>query len=89
MTKFVLLYHPDPSAIDKAQQHFPAHLARLKVFHTQGQLLHVGPFADRSRGAMGIFTSRAACEEFMREDPFILHGVVPRHEILEWDDIFS
>jgi hypothetical protein len=38
---------------------------------------------------MGIFNAREACEEFVREDPVVLHGVVARHEILEWDDIFD
>jgi len=88
-SKFVLLYYPDPSAMEKAQLHFPAHRARLDAFHSRGQLLHVGPFADRNRGAMGIFTSLEACEEFMREDPFLLHGVVARHEVLEWNDMFD
>ncbi len=88
-TKIVLLYHPDPSAMAKAQEHFPAHHARLNAFHAKGHLLNVGPFADRSRGAMGIFISREACEEFVREDPFVLHGVVARHEILEWEDLFG
>ena len=88
-SKFVLLYYPDPSAAAQAQQHFPAHRARLEAFHTRGQLLHVGPFSDRSRGAMGIFATREACEEFVQGDPFVLHGVVARHEILQWDDIFD
>lgn len=88
-SKFVLLYHPDPTAMAKAQEHFPAHRARLEAFHARGVLLNVGPFADRSRGAMGVFTTREACEEFVREDPFMLNGVVARHEILEWADIFG
>jgi len=87
--KFVLLYHPDAQAMAKAQELFPAHRARLEAFHARGELLNVGPFTDRSRGAMGIFTSRAGCEEFVREDPFVLNGVVARCEILQWDDIFD
>jgi uncharacterized protein len=87
-TKFVLLYQPDPTAMAKMQELFPAHRARLDEFHGRGVLLNVGPFADFSRGAMGIFTSRESCEEFVREDPFMLHGVVASHEILEWNDIF-
>ncbi len=87
-SKFVLLYHPEPTAMAKAQEQFPAHRARLDDFHARGSLLSVGPFTDRSRGAMGVFTSREACEDFVREDPFVLHGVVARHEILQWDDLY-
>jgi len=42
----------------------------------------IGPFANALEdGAMGIFTTREAAEEFVRGDPFVLHGVVrgPRH----------
>ena len=87
-TKYVLLYFPDPTAMAKAQEHFPAHRARLEAFHS-GVLRSVGPFADRSRGAMGIFTSLEAVDEFVREDPFVLHGVVARQEVLQWDDLFD
>jgi uncharacterized protein YciI len=30
---------------------------------------------------MAVFRSRAAAEEFVREDPFVLKGVVASHEI--------
>lgn len=33
---------------------------------------------------MAVFTSREAAEEFAREDPFVLNGVVGRWQIREW-----
>jgi len=48
----------------------------------------VGPFIDEpAGGAMGIFTTRAAAEHFVREDPFIRHGVVSRWTIREWNEV--
>jgi len=38
---------------------------------------------------MAIFASREAAEEFVEGDPFVLHGVVARHEIREWDDVLG
>ena len=35
---------------------------------------------------MGIFTTRAAAEEFVRGDPFVLHGVVRNWTIREWNE---
>lgn len=35
---------------------------------------------------MAIFTTREAAEEFAREDPFILEGLVKSFRIREWDD---
>ena len=47
----------------------------------------IGPFADaQGDGAMGIFTTRAAVEEFVRGDPFVLHGVVRNWTIREWNE---
>ena len=37
---------------------------------------------------MAIFTSREAAEEFVREDPFVLNGVVSGWQIREWDEAF-
>jgi hypothetical protein len=36
---------------------------------------------------MAVFRSRAAAEEFVREDPFVLNGVVQSHEIRDWNEM--
>ena len=47
----------------------------------------IGPFANALEdGAMGIFTTREAAEEFVRGDPFVLHGVVRNWAIREWNE---
>ena len=47
----------------------------------------IGPFANALEdGAMGIFTTREAAEEFVRGDPFVLHGVVRNWTIREWNE---
>lgn len=37
---------------------------------------------------MAIFTSRKAAEEFVVDDPFLLHGVVAAWHIREWNEIY-
>ena len=49
----------------------------------------VGTFTDLPMGAMAVFTSRAAVEEFMADDPFVLHGVVAAPRVREWDEILA
>jgi uncharacterized protein YciI len=54
-----------------------AHRERWQEFARCGELLMIGPFANAQEdGAMGIFTTREAAEEFMRGDPFVLNGIV-------------
>jgi hypothetical protein len=36
------------------------------------------------RGAIAVFATREAADEFVRTDPFVLHGVVGKWRILEW-----
>lgn len=86
--KHVLTYELAEGAEALAMEHFPAHRARLEQFHDRGVLLLVGTFADEPVGAMAVFTTRDAVDEFMAEDPFVRHGVVGRHRVREWDEIF-
>jgi uncharacterized protein len=34
-----------------------------------------------------VFSTREAAEEFVKQDPFVLRGVVATFEILEWNEV--
>ena len=87
--KYVLLYDLADGAEALAQEHFPAHRARLTDFHDRGLLLMVGTFTDLPMGAMAVFTSRTAVEEFMAGDPFVQHGVAAAPRVREWNEILA
>jgi uncharacterized protein len=84
--KAVVLYQSAPDVFEKAPLHYPAHKARVDAFHARGDLLAVGTWADPREGSMAVFRSRAAAEEFVREDPFVLNGVVAGHQIKDWKE---
>ena len=83
--KYVVFYENADDFLPKAQLHFPAHRARWEEFRVRGVLLLIGPFTDR-QGAMGVFTTREAAEEFVKGDPFLLKGVVAAWNIREWNE---
>lgn len=84
-TKYVVLYESAENAATTAPLHFAAHRDHMQRFHADGTLLLIGPFADpQTQGSMAIFATREAAEEFVAGDPFVLEGVVARHEIREW-----
>jgi uncharacterized protein YciI len=87
--KFVMLYEVAPDGMAKAQANFAAHRARLNEFHARGTLLMAGPYANPSEGAMGIFASREAAEEFIRGDPFVINGVVGKWSVREWNEVLA
>jgi hypothetical protein len=87
--KHVLFYELAEGAGALAQEHFPAHRERLAEFHERGLLLLVGTFSDAPVGAMAVFTTREAAEEFTADDPFLRHGVVGAHRVREWDEVLQ
>ena len=82
--RFVLTYDVGPAAAEMGQQLFPAHQKRIGEFMGRGVLLSIGQFAGGDEGAMGIFTSREAAEEFAGADPFVLGKVVGTWQVREW-----
>ena len=63
---------------------YPRHKLIVDKYIERGEVIGIGPFADR--GSMAIFKTRSAAEQYVKEDPFILEGVVKSIEIREWDD---
>jgi uncharacterized protein YciI len=51
---------------------YPRHKAVVDSFINKGEVIGIGPFADR--GNMAIFRTREAAEAFVQQDPFILEG---------------
>jgi uncharacterized protein YciI len=88
--KYVLFYQSADDLRSKAPAHFPGHMVRVKEFHGRGALLMLGTFGDpQEEGAMSIFTTREAAEEFAKGDPFVVNGVVRSWKILEWNESLS
>jgi uncharacterized protein len=88
-SKFVMFYETNVEKLPLARECFPAHKARLEEFKRRGTLLMAGPFLNPANGALGIFTSREAAEEFMKDDPFVTQGIAKKHTVLEWREILA
>jgi uncharacterized protein YciI len=72
--RFVLLYFSGPEG-------------RERVRRRPDELLFTGPFAepvDGQPGAMNVFTTREAAEEFAASDPFVVEGVVESWTVRTW-----
>ena len=87
--KVIMLYEVAQDGLPKARIHYEAHRARLDEFHARGVLLMAGPFANPVEGAMSVFTERAAAEEFIQGDPFVLNGVVDKWSLRDWNEVLA
>lgn len=86
--KIVCFYDAAPDALAKLKEHYPAHRARLEEFHARGALIAAGPLGNPPEGALAIFTSREAAEEFIGGDLFVTSGAVSKWRLLEWNAAF-
>jgi uncharacterized protein YciI len=84
--KYLLLYDSSDDALEKAPIHYDDHCAFLQPFVDARTSLFASPLDDPRDGAVSVWTTREAAEEFAAGDPFVRHGVVSRWQIVEWPD---
>jgi uncharacterized protein len=65
---------------------YPRHKAVVDKFIERVDVIGIGPFTDSVRGNMAIFKTREAAEQFVKEDPFILEGLIKSFVIRDWGD---
>lgn len=82
--KAVVIGESSGASMEAIMAVFPRHKAIVEAFKARGEVIGIGPFADL--GNMAIFRTRAAAEEFVKQDPFILEGLVKSVVIRDWND---
>jgi hypothetical protein len=87
--KYVLSYVSAPGFRSKVPAHIDEHRALWRTFHGDGRLLMVGPFTDEPAGALAVFSTRQAAEDFVRVDPFVTNGIVVSWHIREWNEVLA
>lgn len=82
--KTVVIGESSGASMETIMDVYPRHKVVVDKFIAMGEVVGIGPFSDR--GNMAIFRSRAAAEQFVKEDPFILEGLVKSFTIRDWND---
>ena len=82
--KTVVIGESSGAAMEAIMAGYPRHKIVVDKFIEKGEVVGIGPFSDR--GNMAIFKTRAAAEQFVLEDPFILEGLVKSFTIRDWND---
>jgi uncharacterized protein YciI len=70
---------------ERIMEVYPGHKQITDQYVERNDVIGMGPFTDG--GNMFIFKTREAAEQFVKEDPFILEGVVKSFIIKEWMDV--
>ena len=82
--KTVVIGESSGASMESITAVYPRHKAVVDKYIERGQVIGIGPFNDR--GNMAIFKTREAAEQFVKEDPFILEGLVKSFAIRDWND---
>ena len=84
--KAVLIGEGAGASMETIMAVYPRHKMVADKFIGRGDVIGMGPFTDSIRGNMAIFKTREAAEEFVKEDPFILEGLIKSYVIRDWND---
>ena len=82
--KAVVIGESSGASMEVIMSVYPRHKVIADKYIERGDVIGIGPFSDR--GNMAIFKTRAAAEEWVKEDPFILEGLVKSFVIRDWND---
>ncbi len=82
--KAVVIGESSGATMDEIMKVYPRHKVIVDKYVAEGHVIGIGPFSDR--GNMAIFKTREAAERFVKEDPFILEGLVKSFVIKDWGD---
>jgi uncharacterized protein YciI len=89
MKHFLLLYDVGDDYVAQRAAFRDAHLAKAWAAHARGELLLGGALAEPVDGAVLLFTGSSArvAEDFARQDPYVVNGLVTRWRVREWTTV--
>lgn len=86
---YLLFYDYVPDVLTRRDPVRPAHLDLARAFLANGTLELAGAYADPVDGAVFVFTSREAAEDFIARDPYVANGLVTGHRIRDWNVVIG
>ena len=89
MKHFLLFYETASDYLERRPDFRGAHLAAARASIARGELQLGGAFANPADGALLLFKgeSPAVAEEFAKNDPYVLNGLIKRWWVREWTTV--
>jgi uncharacterized protein len=86
---YLLFYEADVDYEERRTPFRAAHLAHARAAADRGDVVLGGAFAHPADGAVILFRgdSPSRAEEFARNDPYVVNGVVKRWYVREWTTV--
>lgn len=86
MKYYALFYYVVDDFVSRRSEYREEHLRLAREAHRRGELLLAGAFSDPADRALLVFRApeRSVVEDFARNDPYVLRGLVTRWEVRSW-----
>lgn len=91
MKHWLLFYDAADDYAAKRAPHRGLHLEKARAAAARGELVLGGALADPVDGSVLLFRaeSRETVEAFVREDPYVVQGVITGWRIREWTTVIG
>lgn len=86
MNYYALIYYVVDDYITRRATYRDEHLRLAREANKRGELLLAGAFSEPADRALLVFRSSntSLIEDFVRNDPYVVNGLVTRWEIRPW-----
>lgn len=86
MKYFTLVYYVLDGFVSRRTPFREEHLRLAREANRRGELLLAGALGDPADRALLVFCAqdRAVAEDFARNDPYVINGLVTRWEVQPW-----
>ena len=83
---FILFYKTVDNYVERRKPYRDEHLGYAEAAHGRGELLMAGALGEPADTALLVFKteSRAAVEDFVRNDPYVKAGLVVEWSVRPW-----
>jgi uncharacterized protein len=86
MKYFALIYYVVDDYVARRAAYRDEHLRLAREAHRRGELVLGGALTDPADRALLVFRvpDRSVVEQFVHNDPYVIHGLVARWEVRPW-----
>jgi len=81
---YLLFYDVVDDYVTKRAPFRWAHLDRIGAAQQRGDLVMAGALAEPADGAVIVFRTQEAAEEFAKADPYVINGLVSTWRVRKW-----
>jgi uncharacterized protein YciI len=86
---YILFYEVVDNYVERRAQFRAQHLALARQSDERGEMVLAGALEDPVDGALLVFSTQESAEEFARNDPYVLNGLVTKWRVRKWRTVIG